>query len=121
MRSAITRKDDADGAVEAARVIRRLELFRIAVADLVGLIDVHEVGYALTDLNEALIEACAVRRDQARRDRARGGQYPRTSRSSAWAGFGGRELGYASDADVLFVHRPTPGSRRARPPRPSPR
>ena len=57
MRSAITRKDDAESAIEAARVIRRLELFRIVVADLVGEIDAAAVGSALTDLAEALIEA----------------------------------------------------------------
>ena len=35
-----------------------------------------------------------------------------TSRSSAWAGSAGREMGYGSDADVLFVHRPAAGRRR---------
>ena len=44
----------------------------------------------------------------ARRRRCRPG-----SRSSRWAGFGGHELGYGSDADVLFVHDPLPRRRRA--------
>ena len=108
MRSAITRKDDAEEAVQAARVIRRLELFRIAVADLVGLIDVHEVGYALTDLNEALIEACLYVATK-RVGIERGAPVPADLAVIGMGRFGGRELGYASDADVLFVHRPHAG------------
>jgi glutamate-ammonia-ligase adenylyltransferase len=112
MRSAIARKEQADEAVEAARVIRRLELFRIAVADLVGLIDVHEVGYALTDLNEALIEACLYVATK-RVGIERGAPVPADLAIIGMGRFGGRELGYASDADVLFVHRPHPGADEA--------
>ncbi|MGL5929326.1 MAG: bifunctional [glutamine synthetase] adenylyltransferase/[glutamine synthetase]-adenylyl-L-tyrosine phosphorylase, partial [Dermatophilaceae bacterium] len=71
MGAAAGRKDDAESAVLAARAIRRSELFRVAVADLFGVITQGEVGQAMADLTSALLdvalEACV--RDIA----ARGG------------------------------------------------
>ena len=112
MRSAITRKDDAESAIEAARVIRRLELFRIVVADLVGEIDAAAVGSALTDLAEALIEAGLYVATKAV-GLSRGAPVPADIAVIGMGRFGGGELGYASDADVLFVHRPHPGADEA--------
>src|ERR1019366_4485919 len=57
MRAAIGRKSTADDAMTAARVVRRLELFRIAVADLTGQLDLAGVGAALTDLTCATLQS----------------------------------------------------------------
>ena len=42
--AAVGRQDDGEQAVAAARGVRRRELFRVAVADLLGLLDVDAVG-----------------------------------------------------------------------------
>jgi glutamate-ammonia-ligase adenylyltransferase len=109
MQSAASRRETAAGAVAAIRAIRRHELLRIAMADLVGTIDLRGVGDALSDLTEATIQAAldATVREAERRDgRALGGDILVVAMGS----FGGRELGYASDADVMFVHRPHEGA-----------
>ncbi|MBD3782493.1 MAG: bifunctional [glutamine synthetase] adenylyltransferase/[glutamine synthetase]-adenylyl-L-tyrosine phosphorylase [Micrococcales bacterium] len=107
MRSAAGRKDDAEAAVLAARTIRRSELFRIAVADLAGLLGPSELGEAMTDLTSALLELAL---EVCVREVA-GGAEPLTDVAVIGMGrLGGREQGYGSDADVLFVHEPVPGA-----------
>ncbi len=96
-------------AIAAVRAVRRRELFRISAADLLGLLDVREVGDALSDVTAATIEAgleTAVRAIEAER-RA---PLPTRVLVVAMGRFGGHELGYGSDADVLFVHDPLPGA-----------
>ncbi|GAB77267.1 glutamate-ammonia-ligase adenylyltransferase [Austwickia chelonae] len=104
MRSAMARKDDAAGAVEAARVIRRLELFRIAAADLSGIVDGDAAGEALTELTEAFLEATlgAVVHWWGEEP---GRPFPADVAVIGMGRLGGYEMGYGSDADVLFVHR----------------
>lgn len=109
MRSAIDRKDDAEGAIEAARVIRRQELFRIALADLVRAIDGDTVRLALTDLTEAILEAglhIAIRKIEMERREP----VPADIALIGMGRLGGGECGYASDADLLVVHRPREGA-----------
>jgi len=63
------RNQDAADAVARARAIRRVELVRVACADLLGLLDVTAVGSALTATAAATIEASLLvaRRTVARR------------------------------------------------------
>src|SRR4029450_1134391 len=56
IRAAVGRADSAEAAVVATRAIRRRELFRIAVADLLGLIDGEEGGVALAEVTGAVRE-----------------------------------------------------------------
>jgi [glutamine synthetase] adenylyltransferase / [glutamine synthetase]-adenylyl-L-tyrosine phosphorylase len=108
MRSAAGRRDTVGEAIAAVRTIRRQELLRVTLADVLGTIDLQGVGAALTDLTAAAIEAAlgAAIADQERRDeRSLGGEVLVVGMGS----LGGGELGYASDADVLLVHRPAPG------------
>jgi [glutamine synthetase] adenylyltransferase / [glutamine synthetase]-adenylyl-L-tyrosine phosphorylase len=103
MGAAAGRQADPDRAVRAARAIRRQELFRIAVADLSGDLDLHAVGTALTDLTAALVETAlgvAVRVVESSRDE------PLSTRVAVigMGRLGGGETGYGSDADVIFVH-----------------
>ncbi|QKE85012.1 bifunctional [glutamine synthetase] adenylyltransferase/[glutamine synthetase]-adenylyl-L-tyrosine phosphorylase [Arthrobacter sp. NEB 688] len=107
MRSAAGRKDDAESAVLAARVIRRSELFRIAVADLAGTLGPLDLGAAMTDLTSALLELAL---EVCLREVVGDGE-PLTRLLVVGMGrLGGREQGYGSDADVLFVHDPLPGA-----------
>ncbi len=105
MSAAGLRHPDPEQGIAAVRAVRRRELFRIAVADLLGLLDVAEVGYALTDVTEATLQAAL---DVAARTVAEGRDRLMPTRLAivAMGRFGGRELGYGSDADVLFVHEP---------------
>ena len=107
--AAAARHDDAVGAVAAVRGVRRRELFRTAVADVLGLTDVEAVGAALSDVTTATLRAAldaAVREVETRR----GAPLPTRVAIIAMGRYGGDELGYGSDADVMFVHDPLPGA-----------
>jgi [glutamine synthetase] adenylyltransferase / [glutamine synthetase]-adenylyl-L-tyrosine phosphorylase len=106
MRATAERQDDPAEAVRSIRAVRRRELFRIAVGELFGEIEVAEVGAALSRLTDATLEATlevAGRSVRAQRglDRA-----PTRIAIVAMGRYGGFELSYGSDADVMFVHEP---------------
>jgi glutamate-ammonia-ligase adenylyltransferase len=108
MRAATGRQSSADDAMIAARVVRRGELFRIAVADLTGQLDLAGVGAALTDLTCATLQSAleiAIRRVEEESGRPLGTRLLVVGMGS----LGGGEMGYGSDADVMFVHRPYDG------------
>jgi glutamate-ammonia-ligase adenylyltransferase len=106
--SAVARHEDPEAAVGALRALRRRELFRIAACDILGLIDEQAVMRALTDVTEAtLIGTLAVAERSAVALR---GHLPTRVALIAMGRFGGGELGYSSDADVMFVHSPLPGA-----------
>jgi glutamate-ammonia-ligase adenylyltransferase len=109
MTSAARRHADPVDAVTAVRAIRRRELFRIAVADLLGLLDVAEVGYALTDVTAATLDGALVAACRAL-EAERRAPLPTRVAIVAMGRLGGFELSYGSDADVLFVHDPVPGA-----------
>ncbi|MFE4172415.1 bifunctional [glutamine synthetase] adenylyltransferase/[glutamine synthetase]-adenylyl-L-tyrosine phosphorylase [Streptomyces sp. NPDC056909] len=116
--AAVGRADTAEGAVAAARGVRRRELFRTAAADLIGSYGTEEspaeedpgalvdrVGNAVTDLNAATLAGAlraAVRAEW-------GDTLPTRFAVIGMGRFGGHELSYGSDADVLFVHEPREG------------
>ncbi|MGJ6980948.1 bifunctional [glutamine synthetase] adenylyltransferase/[glutamine synthetase]-adenylyl-L-tyrosine phosphorylase [Aestuariimicrobium soli] len=97
MRSVMQRHADIDDAVRAIRAQRRRELFRISVADLLGLVDLATVGRALSALTTATVHVTleAVARDVDR---------PPWVGVLALGRWGGREQSYGSDADAIFVH-----------------
>ncbi|MCT9087987.1 bifunctional [glutamine synthetase] adenylyltransferase/[glutamine synthetase]-adenylyl-L-tyrosine phosphorylase [Streptomyces sp. ASQP_92] len=116
--AAVGRAESAEGAVAAARGVRRRELFRTAAGDLIGSYGtedspaeedpgalVDRVGNAVTDLNAATIAGAlraAVRAEW-------GETLPTRFTVIGMGRFGGHELSYGSDADVLFVHEPREG------------
>jgi glutamate-ammonia-ligase adenylyltransferase len=109
MLSAASRKENPNQAVLAARAIRRTEMFRIAVADLLGQATLDEVGRALTESAAALVEASlqvAVRTVEERV----GGPLGTRLLVVGMGRLGGGEMGYSSDADVMFVHDPVEGA-----------
>lgn len=108
MRSALRRREDPDQAWAAVRAIRREELFRVAVADLAAGADLDAVSTALTDLTEATIEAALqIATGHVDAERAQRGAPPLTVDVAVigMGSLGGRECGYGSDADVMFVYR----------------
>ncbi len=106
MRSLAGRQSSAEDSVRAVRGIRRRELFRISSGDLLGLVDVADVGAALSRLTDATLEATLEVVERAE-TAARGLDAPPTRIAVVAMGrYGGFELAYASDADVMFVHEP---------------
>ncbi|MFJ8002814.1 bifunctional [glutamine synthetase] adenylyltransferase/[glutamine synthetase]-adenylyl-L-tyrosine phosphorylase [Streptomyces fagopyri] len=113
--AAVGRAAGGEQAVTAARGVRRRELFRTAAADIVASYGTEEtpvvadqgalvdqVGGAVSDLTAATLAGTlrAVVRD------GWGDTLPTRFAVIAMGRFGGHELGYGSDADVLFVHEP---------------
>ncbi|MFI7286467.1 bifunctional [glutamine synthetase] adenylyltransferase/[glutamine synthetase]-adenylyl-L-tyrosine phosphorylase [Streptomyces anulatus] len=116
--AAVGRAGDAESAVAVVRGVRRRELFRTTAADLIGSYGtednpaeqdhgalVDRVGSAVSDLNAATVAGAlraAVRAQW-------GDTLPTRFAVIGMGRFGGHELSYGSDADVLFVHRPREG------------
>ena len=109
MCSAASRHADPTDAIAAVRGVRRRELFRVAAADIFGLLDVEQVGTALSDIARATLEGGLAAAQGAIGAERRTG-LPTRIALIAVGRLGGAEMSYASDADVLFVHRPEPGA-----------
>ncbi|MGW7102083.1 bifunctional [glutamine synthetase] adenylyltransferase/[glutamine synthetase]-adenylyl-L-tyrosine phosphorylase [Streptomyces sp. NPDC054883] len=116
--AAVGRAEDPETAVAAARGVRRRELFRTAAADIIasyGTEDspaetdpgalVDRVGRAVSDLTAATVSGALRAAVQAHW----GDTLPTRFAVIGVGRFGGHELGYGSDADVLFVHEPREG------------
>ncbi|MER6198652.1 bifunctional [glutamine synthetase] adenylyltransferase/[glutamine synthetase]-adenylyl-L-tyrosine phosphorylase [Streptomyces sp. NPDC001586] len=116
--AAVGRADTAEAGVAAARGVRRRELFRTTAADIIGSYGtednpaeedhgalVDRVGGAVSDLT-AVTVAGALR---AAVQNHYGDTLPTRFAVIGVGRFGGHELGYGSDADVLFVHEPREG------------
>ncbi|MFE9834419.1 bifunctional [glutamine synthetase] adenylyltransferase/[glutamine synthetase]-adenylyl-L-tyrosine phosphorylase [Streptomyces sp. NPDC005551] len=116
--AAVGRAPGGEQAVTAARGVRRRELFRTAAADIVASYGTEEtpavadqgalvdrVGAAISDLTAATLSGTlrAVVRD------GWGETLPTRFAVIGMGRFGGHELNYGSDADVLFVHEPREG------------
>ena len=104
------RQSGAEDAARAIRAIRRRELLRISVGELVGTLDVVAVGAGLSNLTDATLEgtlevACDAVAAQRGLD-----ERPTRLAVIAMGRYGGFELSYGSDADVMFVHDPLPGA-----------
>ncbi len=101
------RQSDPVRAIAIARSLRRRELARIASADLLGMLDVTDVCAALTEVWVAVLQAAlnAV----TRANLPESGDAPAAIAVIGMGRLGGRELGYGSDADVLFVCEPAEG------------
>jgi [glutamine synthetase] adenylyltransferase / [glutamine synthetase]-adenylyl-L-tyrosine phosphorylase len=106
--AAVRRHDGAAKAVEAVLALRRRELLRTAVADLLGLCPVEETGETLTSV--AAVTIGAALQVASRQVEQRAGPLPTRTCVVAMGRLGGHEMGYGSDADVLFVHEPLDGA-----------
>ena len=92
-----------DDAMRAVRALRRRELLRTAMAAVLGVLTIEELAASLTTITDVTLQATlrAVRREVVP---------PEDSSLDfaiiAMGRFGGAELGFGSDADVLYVYRP---------------
>ncbi|MFF2651911.1 bifunctional [glutamine synthetase] adenylyltransferase/[glutamine synthetase]-adenylyl-L-tyrosine phosphorylase [Streptomyces sp. NPDC058045] len=116
--AAVGRAENGEQGVRAARGVRRRELFRTTAADIVGSYGTEEfpaegdpgtlvdlVGGSVSDLTAATLAGTLRAVVRA----GWGDTLPTRFAVIGMGRFGGHELGYGSDADVLFVHEPRDG------------
>ncbi len=99
---------DPGRAAAGLLALHRRELFRTAAADLLGRLSWLQVAEAVSTVTAVTIGAAlqlAIREIERS-----AGPLPTRMCVVAMGRLGGREMGYASDADVLFVHDPLPGA-----------
>jgi [glutamine synthetase] adenylyltransferase / [glutamine synthetase]-adenylyl-L-tyrosine phosphorylase len=111
-RQATGRASDAQEGVRVLRGLRRQELLRLASAALLGRLDVLRLGQALTDVAVATLRAGldAALRAHAEETGVEVVDLPVDLAVIGMGRLGGGEMGFGSDADVLFVHRPKDGA-----------
>jgi glutamate-ammonia-ligase adenylyltransferase len=89
--------DDADAAAAVLRTARRREILRLALGAILDVISVDEIGPGLSDITTALLTGML---DIAHRY-GDGIEFA----IIAMGRYGGQELGFGSDADVIYVYR----------------
>jgi len=102
LRAIAQRHDQPDRAVKAIRAMRRRELFRIGSAAALGLADIEAIGLALSHLTDATISGALAAVTP-------GDPLCRIA-IIAMGRYGGNELGFGSDADVMFIYEPNAGA-----------
>ena len=106
----LSRSDEPVKSVTALRGLRRRELARTAAADVTGTLTSTLASRSLSVAADiVLVGALRVAEWEARSHRGLD-ENPTRMLVVAMGRLGGREMGYSSDADVLFVHDPLPGA-----------
>ncbi len=100
---------DPDRAVSVARSLRRVELARIASADLLDFMPVDQVCMELSLVWDAVLQASLLAEVRWSLDQLGLEEPPARIAIIGMGRLGGAELGYGSDADVMFVCDPVDG------------
>lgn len=108
LRAAASRHKDPDRAIKAARSLRRAELARVAAADLLDMMSVQQVCRSLSFVWDAVLDAALDAEIRAAVAEDPAAELARIA-VIGMGRLGGAELGYGSDADVMFVCKPAPG------------
>lgn len=107
LHSQLTRHLDSAEAIRAVRMVRRREILRLAMGEALGLNSSFEVAQGLSDIDRGAIQSALA---LAKRETYREGRQPLTEVAVIAMGRqGGAEIGYGSDSDLIYVHRPYPG------------
>ena len=104
-RAALARHDAPDAAAAVLRAARRREVLRLAIGGILGLTSIDELARGLSDVTTAAVTGALqlARRDAGELEFA----------VVAMGRYGGGELGFGSDADVLYVYRAAEGDETA--------
>ncbi|MEP7245725.1 MAG: bifunctional [glutamate--ammonia ligase]-adenylyl-L-tyrosine phosphorylase/[glutamate--ammonia-ligase] adenylyltransferase [Gammaproteobacteria bacterium] len=105
-------EDDPERQVETLRQFQRAAIFRVAVADLTGLLPVMKVSDRLTEIAELIVErAMSLGWHQMTAqfgvpmcDDGPGTRRPVRVCAVGYGKLGGMELSYSSDLDLVFLH-----------------
>lgn len=84
-------------AASALRTARRREVLRLALASILGIVEVEELGAGLSDVTTAILTGALALAHPA----GDGIEFGVV----AMGRYGGRELGFGSDADVMYFYR----------------
>jgi [glutamine synthetase] adenylyltransferase / [glutamine synthetase]-adenylyl-L-tyrosine phosphorylase len=103
---------DPERQVDLLRQFQRAAVFRVAVPDLTGRLPVMKVSDRLTDIAELIVEEAlglswgqiVARHGVPRRGDAEAHLQDAGMVVVAYGKFGGIELGYGSDLDLVFLH-----------------
>jgi glutamate-ammonia-ligase adenylyltransferase len=98
----LSRHEDEASAVAAIRFMRRREVLRLAMAGITHVASMSELSTGLTDVTTASLKAFLTIAERGEPDSVEFGII-------AMGRYGGAELGFGSDADVLFVFRSIDG------------
>ncbi|WP_425956822.1 bifunctional [glutamine synthetase] adenylyltransferase/[glutamine synthetase]-adenylyl-L-tyrosine phosphorylase [Xylanimonas sp. McL0601] len=110
----LTRASEHKQAATSLRAVRRRELARTGAGELLGTLDPVGAAAAISDAADLALRGVLRVAEHAARDEL--GLEPDPSANPthmlvvAMGRLGGREMGYGSDADVMFVHDPVPGA-----------
>ncbi|PYI38604.1 bifunctional [glutamine synthetase] adenylyltransferase/[glutamine synthetase]-adenylyl-L-tyrosine phosphorylase [Arthrobacter psychrolactophilus] len=103
IQSKLSRHREGSEAIRLIRLLRQREILRIGIADSCSLLAQDEVSAALSDTDRAAVLGALM----VAEEEIYAGSEPLTQVLVVAMGRqGGREIGYGSDADVLFVHQP---------------
>lgn len=113
--SLLTRREDRDGAVRAVRYLRRRELTRAALGDVLDGVDPERARMITDAADVAVLGALRIAQGDARAEFAvrEGEPDPAEFGIVAMGRMGGQEMAYTSDADVMFVYRAVGEGQRA--------
>ena len=108
----LTRADEPQPAAQRLRALRRRELARTGAAEVLGLLPPVAAAAAISDAADILLAGGLRVAEHAARAELGLGETPAANPTRmlvvAMGRLGGREMGYGSDADVMFVHDPLP-------------
>ncbi len=94
--------EDLEDALTELRRFRNEEVLRIGLHDVAGALDVEQVAQQLSDLADLCVEHCfALAKSEVEK---RDGGSAASMVAIALGKLGGRELGYHSDLDLLFLY-----------------
>jgi glutamate-ammonia-ligase adenylyltransferase len=99
----VSRHEDPELAAASLRAIRRKETLRVAMGAVLGIIDLERIAQGLTDITESYL--VAIQEVATKFLLEKHGPLSHELAIVAMGRFGGAELGFGSDADVMFVYR----------------
>lgn len=108
--SMVARRTSPEDITAAGRYLRRRELLRTAMGQVIGMVDAPTSRGAVSTAAEIAIAAGLRGAIAAACERLEAAAPLSRYSVIAMGRLGGAEMGYASDADVLFVHDPLPGA-----------
>jgi glutamate-ammonia-ligase adenylyltransferase len=96
------RHEDIEVAAAAIRQVRRRETLRVAMGAVLGELNIHQVSTALSELTELYLRAMLSAIQES-------SDFVEVSKQLDFAivamgRFGGEELGFGSDADIMYVY-----------------